>query len=272
MALIKGQHANSAAQDAVVLDLSDIGQQAEKLKQDAQAKADRIVADAEQRAAQLVEGADERGYEQGHARGHEAGHAEGYEAGRAEALKQAGEQLQQLQQAWTEALQQWEQDSRWLQQQARDGVVDLALRLAEKVVHREVQVDRTAIVDQLAHGLAQVTRPIEVTAKIHPDDHPAVEEALPELVQQFQNVRQVELTTDATITPGGCWLTYGQGGIDLTLDKQLDRLVAAVRPQQPLAPASEDTPTNAPADPTPNDDPHQEPPADASRDVSDDLS
>jgi len=206
MALIKGQSADKAAKDAVVLDLSDIAQQAEKLKQDAQAKADRLIAEAEQRAAELTEGADERGYAAGYERGYEAGRAEGQQTGHTEALQKAADQLQQLQQAWTQALQQWERDSQWLQQQARDGVVDLAVRLAEKVVHREIAVDSNVIASQLAHGLSHVMRPLEVTARVHPDDKPLAEEAMPELLERFPQVRQLHLVEDEQLTRGGCQL------------------------------------------------------------------
>jgi flagellar assembly protein FliH len=245
MALIKGQNAQNAARDAVVLDLSDIGQQAEKIKADAQEKADRIVAEAEQRAQQLVDGADERGYEAGYQRGHEAGFAQGQEAGHAEALQQSAEQLQQLQQVWLQALQQWEQDSQWLQREARDGAVQLATRLAEKILHRQIEVDPSVILDQLSHGLAQVMRPLEVTVYLHPDDRPLVEEALPDLLQQFSQVQQLHLVEQPELQRGGCQLSYGQGGIDLTLDKQLHRLTQALLPQGASAPAAEAEPQAA---------------------------
>jgi len=231
MALIKGQNANNAAHDAVVLDLSDLGHQAEKLKQDARDKADHIVADAEQRAQELVEGADQRGYEQGYPRGYGEGFEQGRQQGHAEALQQSAEQLQQLQQVWLQAIQQWEQDSQALQRQARDGVLELAQRLAEKVIHRQIAIDSTVILDQLTHGLSQVMRPLEVTAYVHPDDRPTVEEAMPSLMQQFGQVQQLHLIEDADMQPGGCYLTYGQGSIDLTLDTQLGRLTAAILPK-----------------------------------------
>jgi flagellar biosynthesis/type III secretory pathway protein FliH len=230
MALIKGNNAKQAAQEAIALDLSDVAKQAEQLKADAQQKADQIIADAEQRAQELTEGADERGYEAGYQRGYEAGHAAGAETGHNEALQQTSEQLHQLQQVWLQAIQQWEQDSQRLQQEARDGVVELALRLARKVVHREVSVDPSVILDQLEHGLSQVMRPLEVTVTIHPDDKPMVEQAMPELVQKFPHVTELHLVTDESLNPGGCQLSYGQGGIDLTLEKQLDRVVSAIQP------------------------------------------
>jgi flagellar biosynthesis/type III secretory pathway protein FliH len=230
MALIKGQNAVNAAKDAVVHEFRDVAEQARKLKQDSQHKADRIVAEAEERARQLVEGADERGYDQGYQRGYDEGLAQGQEAGRAEALEQTNAQLQQLQQAWLQAIQQWEADSRQLQQQARDGVVELAIGLARKVIHREIATDPGVIRDQLAHGLSPVMRPLEVTVHLHPEDRPTVEAALPELTQQFAQVQQLHLIEDEQLQRGGCRLSYGQGEIDLTLDKQLDRLVAAIRP------------------------------------------
>jgi len=242
MALIKRDNAKEAAKDAVVLDLSDLGRQAERLKEEAQAKADQIVQEAEQRARELVEGADQRGYDQGYQRGYDAGFETGKEQGRAEALQQQAEQLQQLQQVWTEALQQWEGDSARLQREAQQQVLQLARRLAEKVLHRQIAVDPSIVEDQLAHALSHVMRPIEVTVTIHPDDRPAVEEALPELVQQLSNVGQVELVEDPSMMRGGCRVRYGQGTIDASIETQLDRLVETILPKEARPWSSENAP------------------------------
>ena len=109
--------------------------------------------------------------------------------------------------------------------------VPVAVKLAEKVVRRVPSIDPTVVVDQVAEAIDYVARPCDVTVRIHPDDQPLVAEAMPMLVEQFANIEHVNLTTDETITRGGCTVSFGQGRIDATLDTQLDRIAEAMLPK-----------------------------------------
>lgn len=230
MPILKQQRAAPMLKEAIVLDMGDLRRQAEQLKQAARDQAERIIADAEQRAVSIAEQAgaeaSSRGYEEGLAKGLE----EGRQQGHAEALQQAAQQFAAIQQAWTKALQTWEQNRHDMATDARQTVLRVALLFAEKVVQRVIEVDPSVIADQLAEALQYVLRPTEVNVHIHPDDRPALDETLPAVLNEFENVTQVHLVHDEKLTRGGCTISYGQGRIDATVDTQFRRIAAMLLP------------------------------------------
>ena len=239
MPVIKADHTPKLTREAVVLDLGDLGQQAARLRMAAEQKASTVVAKAEQQAAELIRGAEAKGLEQGRAAGHEQGRAEGREAGRIEALEQTKDQLQQLQTAWSDVIKQWDEQSRRMVREARQDVLAFALKFAEKLVHRVIEVDSSVIVDQLGSALGCVLQPLEVSVKINPGDRPVLEQALPELLAEFDQIEHVQLVDDAEVSRGGCVVAYGQGQIDATIENQMHRIVDLILPATDRADSSE---------------------------------
>ena len=58
---------------------------------------------------------------------------------------------------------------------------------------------------------------------IHPVDRPMLENALPDLLKELATLEHIELVDDEAITPGGCVVAFGQGRIDATIERQLQR-------------------------------------------------
>lgn len=253
MALVKGQNAAGMLKEAIVLDLGDLGRQAAKLQAAAESRARKTVADAEQEAGRLVAGAHAKGFEkglaEGLAKGTQQGLEEGRKQGRAEALRQASAELKAMSQAWNAALADWESRRDTLDREARDAILDLALTLAEKLVHRIIQVDRSVVVDQIATALAHVMRDQDLVVRIAPQDRAVVAEALPDLLREFAHLKHLRLVDDPSVGSGGCVVVYGQGRIDATVETQLQRVVEFMLPADDSAPS---VPGQSPAPQTPD--------------------
>lgn len=230
MGVIKSNHASTLLREAIVLDLGDLGKQAERLKQAARTKAQRIISDAQRQAQQRVADARDMGFEQGQAEGFQKGYQDGLAEGRTEALAQAGEQLAQVEAMWRQSAGELEAMRERIQRQAGHAVLKLALGMAEKLVHRVVEVDQTVIVDQLAAALSHVLKPVDVTVRINPDDRTILEQAMPQLLADFAHFRHIRLVDDATLSAGGCVVNHGQGRIDASLEKQLERVIETMLP------------------------------------------
>lgn len=230
MAVIKSQFAGSFVKDAIVLDMGDLRRQGDQLREAAKAQADGLVAEAKVKAAELAKTAENeaktRGFEQGMAQGLE----QGRKTGHAEALNKMQAQLNQIQQGWLGAAQAWNDQRAQMDREARQAVLQLGLLFAEKVVQRVIQVDPMVIVDQLAESLAYVMRPTDVTVHINPEDRPALEESMPQLIAGLPHLLHVRLVDDATVARGGCTIQYGQGRIDATVHTQMQRLVELMIP------------------------------------------
>lgn len=230
MALIRNREAEQSAQDAIVLDLGDLRREADRLRRQAHEEAERIRAEARAEAQRLTEGAEQRGYEAGYNKGHAEGLEAGRKEGHDEALKQAESSLTQLQQAWVNAAKQWDAERREMLREARQSVLRLAIRMAEKIVRRVPAVEPRIVQDQVAAALEHVARPCDVTVRIHPEDRDLVEHAIPQAAEQLAHGEHVILKEDTSIERGGCVIDYGKGRIDATLGTQLDRLVEALLP------------------------------------------
>ena len=257
MPLMKADEADKLLGSAIVLDLGDIGRQADQLKAAAKRKAEAIIAEAEQRADELATRTHDEAFEAGRVEGLEQGRAEGFKQGSHKAVTEARQQFHKLQAAWQQAADDWDQQRQTMQRQAQETILRFALRFAERIVHRVVEVDRSVIVDQLAVALAYVLKPTAPTVRIHGDDRPALEEAMPQLLAQFNQIESLKLVEDPQIERGGCVVCYGQGRIDATVQTQIDRLTRAILPD-PVEPVPADegvgAADEAPRPPTENDD------------------
>lgn len=234
MPVIKGYTASGMTREAIVLDLGDLGRQAARLQAAAESKARKIIADAEQEAARLIEEARTKGLMEGRNEGVQRGIKEGREQGHKEALQQMTPQLQQLHEAWTLTLHEWQGQREAIEREARQSIVDISLVVAEKLVNRIIEVDASVIVDQVDQALSFILQPMDVMVKISPRDRAALDEALPQLRGEFAHLKNIILVEDAGLSPGGCVVTYGQGQIDASIETQLRRLVELMLPGQPL--------------------------------------
>jgi flagellar assembly protein FliH len=199
-----------------------------------------ILADAQAEAKALTDGAAERGYEAGFAKGLDEGREQGAQTAAEQAAEEARGQYAALQGEWVDALQRVEAEREALVRDGSDTVLRVAVRLAERLTHRAVQLDEQVVVRQVDAALAHVLRPATLTVTAHPDDLAILERAMPELGTRFEALRHATLRPDDAIQRGGCLITHGQGAIDATLTTQLQRIVEQALPDA-LAEATPET-------------------------------
>lgn len=248
MPVMKSQLAPPAMKEAIVLDLGDLGAQAARIREQAARQAEDLLESARAEAAALVADAQAKAEQRGFAEGLAKGTAEGMEQGRAQALSDAAQKLEHLTEAWSQAATAFDEQRQTLDREAREAVLIFALRTAEKIVHRSIEVDPGVVVRQVEAALEAVLWPHDVSVCIHPEDRPAVEEALPQLTAKFGALGRVSLVEDAEIGRGGCVLktmggTAGAaagGQIDATIQTQLDRLAELLLPGGPAEPSAAD--------------------------------
>ncbi|MEO0475720.1 MAG: FliH/SctL family protein [Planctomycetota bacterium] len=242
MPVLKQTNTTPAMKEAIVLDLGDIGAQAARIRAAAETQAAKIISDAKQKAEQLADGLYSEAETLGREAGFEKGLAEGREQGRAEALAETAEQLKQLMAAWSQVATDWEQQRTDMEREARQAVLAFALSAAEKIVHRVIEVDESVVVDQTAQALSLVLSAHDASVRIHPVDRPILEDAMPQLVQELDRLKHIELIDDEEITPGGCVVAFGQGQVDATIERQLQRLINLILPEPPSTPLPEPEP------------------------------
>jgi len=231
VAVIKRAEADLAAKNAVVLNLGDLAHQGRRIRQAAQSDAQRIRLEAEAERRRLIAGAADEGRREGYDRGLAEGREQGREQGRQEARAEAAARMQTLDAAWARALEAFSASQVEWRAAARAGVLNLALDIAVRLTRRAVEIDPQAIAGPLEAALelvADTTRPI---VRVHPADEDAVREALPRLAARLDAAREAVLEIDDKVTRGSCVVrTAGGGEIDADLERQIDRVVSALRP------------------------------------------
>lgn len=238
MPLIKADQSVSLFKSAIVLDMNDVTEQAEQIKLSARQKAEQLINDAQNKAKQVSDDHASEGYERGYAdgmkqgseKGYQEGFAKGEKEGHAQAVAKARKQFNPLVAAWKDAGQSWDEYHGKLDLDARDSVIELALRLTEKMIHRQLQVDRHLVIDQVTSALKLMTGATRLAIHINPDDKPAMQEVMSELLETFGQFKQMNIIEDANIGRGGCILVHEYGKLNATLETQLQRAVELLLP------------------------------------------
>ncbi|HED54936.1 MAG TPA: hypothetical protein ENJ00_12160 [Phycisphaerales bacterium] len=231
MAVIKADNAEEANRQAVVLDLGDIARHAEILRQRAQERADRIIAEAEAERERLISD----GFESGRSRGYEEGFTQGREVGerkgREEAMVRARQQLDEIERAWNAALDDFANHRHHLLVECKRDVLELAIKIAEAVIHRRVQADERLVLAQIEHALKLVGRSTRVSVAINPADGDLVREMLPTISARLGAIEHVTCDLDPAVEQGGCIVRTAEGGeVDATIQTQIDRIAQTLIP------------------------------------------
>jgi flagellar assembly protein FliH len=232
MPLVKKAQAESSVRSAIVLDLGDLRHEAERIKAEAAAQARALIEAGRRKAAQLTDGAEERGYEVGLKRGQEEGYEAGLEKGRSEARGEAGREYAELAQRWDEALASFDASRTELLVQAREDVLRLALRLAERVVRTAVETTPNCAAQQAVKAIEMITEATRLRIVAHPDDLERLREVLPDLERRARDGSNIELQTSDKVGRGGCLLRHGKGEIDATIETQLERVIERLFPAE----------------------------------------
>jgi len=173
----------------------------------APASDDSLLADHRERLAALEREAFTKGYAQGERAGLEAG------GKRADAMlrriAQTIEELGGLRQT--------------LIQETEREMVQLALTLARRVVHREVTLD-PELAAALAHvALERLGTTSPATIRLNPDDYTVVAQDSARWTGQT-----VTVVPDPSISRGGCLVESAFGSVDATIEQQFDELSRAL--------------------------------------------
>jgi flagellar assembly protein FliH len=168
---------------------------------------DILLAEHRERLAAIEREAFTKGYAQGERAGMEAG------GKRAEAmLRRIGQTIEELGGLRQTLIQETERE-----------MVQLALTLARRVVHREVTLD-PELAAALAHvALERLGTTTPATIRLNPEDYTVVAQDSARWGGQT-----VTVVPDPSISRGGCLVDSAFGSVDATIERQFDELSRAL--------------------------------------------
>lgn len=167
---------------------------------DPESEATRIVAEARSQAAEIERQA--------------------REAGRASVQAEVAAEVARLAAPWHEQLTNTLDELATLRAtitaQAERNLVQLALEIARKIVHREVTIDGEIVMTLARIGLTRGHSRTPATIHLHPDDFAYVSTHREQLVSG----QALELVEDRSIMRGGCLVRTEMGDVDARIDQQ----------------------------------------------------
>ena len=108
-------------------------------------------------------------------------------------------------------------------------ILDLVIRIAEKVIHAEIRSADSTRTSILEAGLRKLKDSEKVLVRVAPADLKAIEEVLPLLKEQNGMVGKVTLQEDPEVSEGGCVLESDQCEVDGRIEVTLQAIEEALK-------------------------------------------
>ncbi|MEZ4272565.1 MAG: FliH/SctL family protein [Myxococcota bacterium] len=190
----------------ITADKAEAKQEAQGIRERAVDAAQQIIEQAHQEAAEILEQARQQGEEL-----RREAQGGGYEAGRA----QAASELSEIIARGAMRMQQ-------IEEQAVPQLKDLALRIARKVLGRELEFHPDATIDIVKQALAEKARQRrEIFLRVNPDDLAIIRERKSELLEVLSRCKDIGIREDPDVSRYGVIIETDAGTIDAQLDTQL---------------------------------------------------
>ncbi len=170
----------------------------------ASAKARDLLYKAQQEADEIVRRATEEGNKQ-RQDGHEAGYQEG---------------LAQV----TELLVKARLEQEQLLKNANKDLMDLAFRIAEKIIGKQLEMEPKTILSVVNQALQNVRQSKQITIRVHPDDAKILKRDPDQLQETLGRQRIIDVMEDKKVHRGGCIIESEIGTVEAQLHTQLERL------------------------------------------------
>ena len=108
-------------------------------------------------------------------------------------------------------------------------ILDLVIRIAEKVIHAEIRSADSTRTSILEAGLRKLKDSEKLLVRVAPADLKAIEEVLPVLKEQNGIVGKVTLQEDPEVSEGGCVLESDQCEVDGRIEVTLQAIEEALK-------------------------------------------
>jgi flagellar assembly protein FliH len=154
-----------------------------------------------------------------------AGYEDGAKAGFASGMEKAETQLRRLE----GLISGLEATRAEVYGKLEQEILDLVIRIAEKVIHAEIRSAESTRTSILEAGLHKLKDSEKVLIRVAPADLEAIEEMLPDLKEQNGMVGKVTLQEDPEVSEGGCVLESDQCEVDGRIEVTLRAIEEALK-------------------------------------------
>jgi flagellar assembly protein FliH len=221
--------------------LTDVETEASRIRQQAIAQADQIKAQADEllrqtqlKAKTILENAQKDGFQKGYTEGLEEGKKQGSEQAYLDTCEQAkkdfSEQSQQIRNLLTAVFGSFDNERDQFIAQAQQELLTLALALAVRITHRQIELDPQVVLENVKSAIDLVSSRSEVVLKINPADIDRFKLLDNGNSNQLFSTRHVKIVADDSIASGGCIVKTENTTVDAQIATQIDNIVRQLAP------------------------------------------
>ncbi len=164
--------------------------------------------------------------------------AKGFAQGELAGAEAAGQRGEMMLHRLTQTLEELTQVRAQMIHETERQMVQLALAIARRIVHREVTLDPDLLVAMARVAMERLGETAQVKVRLHPDDYGAAGAAR---VAQLAG-SNVMILADAHLSPGGCRIESDMGILDAGVDAQLAEIARALLGEDEASPRTLDQP------------------------------
>jgi flagellar assembly protein FliH len=157
-----------------------------------------------------------------------AAHAKGLSEGLKEGADQERAKLRTAAVALSGAIKELSILKKEILEKAEKEMVNLAFRVAEKVIHQEVSTGREVVLSVLRAAMKDILDREGLKIRMNPVDYHHLIENDPEGIQSIEGLRNAVIEADETVGPGGVVIETLFGEVDARLDRQMDGIREAL--------------------------------------------
>lgn len=103
-------------------------------------------------------------------------------------------------------------------------LIVLSTQIAEKIIQRQVELEPELIIKQIETILAEISRVKSLAIRIHPSELDLVKAHEERFLKLTQEIEKIQFVIDYSLEPGGCIVETDSGGVDATIETQLNRI------------------------------------------------
>ena len=109
-------------------------------------------------------------------------------------------------------------------EQSESQILELIFTIAKKIIHHQAGSDEKAVRDTILKAIHLATEKSKVTLRVNPENFDYIEKLKPEILTKFKELKSIMVTSDPSITKGGCLLETPYGDVDASIETQLEKI------------------------------------------------
>ncbi len=103
-------------------------------------------------------------------------------------------------------------------------ILDLTFAIADKIVHHMTKFDEGGVKEAVLNALNLAIEKSKIILNVNPEDYDYIEKLRPELFKEYKELKSITITSDPSITRGGCYLNTPYGDVDAGIETQLEKI------------------------------------------------